>query len=754
MSEGRGIQLPGRPQAARGVPENANIISFEGQFDGLNTKSPRIAIKPSECAWLDGFMPVTDTSLRTLYGPGASVFNAAGVGSSIAYFSQFNLGSTAYFFVLLANGSAYQVNPLTSVVIGIAGPGVFPGSAIDIDIASWGSQYLIIVCNSAPNGYFIWDGSNLFEAGTIGPAVNITSGGFGYTSAPAVTMFSPSGSGGTGFSATVENGAVNKVSVVFAGSGFSISSIGIAVFSGGGNGTATAYGTCSVANGVITNVTLTDPGSGYQSSNGVQQPPTVSITDPTGSGANIVVSEMSGGQIVSLKVTAGGQNYSNPGLSFTGGGGSGAAATAEWQNGVVIAVSTVSSGMGYNGDVTVNFLSPTGTGAQATALLSSIGSLENITITNGGSGYTVSDTIFYLTGPGPAAATIGFMPFGINGTAVETFQGRVWIGNGAAGSFQNRVIFSSAGDPSDFNPANGSGAFLSTDTFLRTGYFGLRQVNGFLYLIGDSSENTISGVQTSAPSSATSSVITTFNNQNADPQLGTPWPSSIQVFSRNLVFANRYGIMISYGGAVTKISQALDGFYNVNPTLPQLDYSSATAQIFGNLVYLLLIPVFDPIANAVVNKLVMWDGKKFWTHPAPTYIYIATLEIDSQITAWATDGNELVQLFAVPTTGFAKIIRTKLWADPSYWETKTAIRLSGVLEVHNSTGTSSIMIDSEAGSTAPYGVTPVGTSPDFFGSPLPVGQQGRCLGMTFTTFSEDMEVVSLSMLTQIETSNL
>ena len=37
------------------------------------------------------------------------------------------------------------------------------------------------------------------------------------------------------------------------------------------------------------------------------------------------------------------------------------------------------------------------------------------------------------------------------------------------------------------------------------------------------------------------------------------------VFGRNIVFANSFGAHISYGAAVTKISEELDGVYNTVP---------------------------------------------------------------------------------------------------------------------------------------------------------------------------------------------
>lgn len=754
MSENRGLSVPGQQQRIPGVPESVNIIVFE-QFSGLNTKPPRIAIAPTECSWLDGFMPVTPTTLRTLYGPSTPVYTAPD-GRSIIFFANFNLGDIPHKFILLDDGSCYDYNEQTTTTSLIAPAGTLP-SVTTIGTAQWGSQYFLFCAATATgNGYFIYDGNNLYQAGTIGPVVDVTNGGFNYTSPPIVTLYGGSGSGAS-FTAMVQNGSVISVTDVTAGSGYSISDPTPLVLFSGGNGTRTAYGSAGINNGVITNVTLTNGGAGYQNTSGVQQPPTVTITDSTGTGASISVSQMSGGQVISLQVNGGGMNYLNPTITFTptGSSGSGAAAIATVESGVIVGVSITDSGLGYANITSIDFISTTGAGAVAKASLTAGGSISTVTVTAGGSGYS-APCYWIAEGDGPAFAMVELMPFGISGTAIETFQSRVWIANGSAMIYQNRVIFSAAGDPANFNPADGAGSFLSNDSFLRTGYFGLKQTNGFLYVIGDSSENAISGVQTTSPSSsaATSSVITTFNNQNSDPQFGTAWPASIQVFSRNILFANAYGVMISYGGAVTKISDALDGIFQSEISFtPSANYSSAIATIFGSLVYMLLIPVADPILNTSVNKLMMWNGKQWWTFPASTYTFIASKEIDSVLTAWATDGTHIFELFQSPNNTISKVIQTRLYVDPSYWTTKTAIRLSGIIEADINDESINISIDSEIGVPSPYVVPATTTSPVIFG-PLPVGQQGRSLGMTLTTNASDITVVSLSMAMRIESPNI
>src|SRR4029077_2161584 len=89
-----------------------------------------------------------------------------------------------------------------------------------------------------------------------------------------------------------------------------------------------------------------------------------------------------------------------------------------------------------------------------------------------------------------AAATIELMPFGISGTAVEVFTGRVFVGpphqQGTSPTGQDFTV-SAPGSLTDFATSDGGLLFTSTDRFLRVAYQNFRQSNGYLYPFGDSS---------------------------------------------------------------------------------------------------------------------------------------------------------------------------------------------------------------------------------------------------------------------------
>lgn len=437
-----------------------------------------------------------------------------------------------------------------------------------------------------------------------------------------------------------------------------------------------------------------------------------------------------GGLAPVVDVTAGGSGYTSaPAVAASGGSGSGATFLATVSGGVVVSVAILTAGTGYKAGETVT-LGFSGGGGSA------------------------------------AAATVTIMPFAISGTAIEVYVGRVWIANGAV------ITFSAPGSVSDFASADGGGNFTSSDSFLRVHYIQLLQTNGFLYLIADSSINYISGVQTNAD-------VTTFTNQNADPEVGTPWPSTVNTFSRNILFANAFGAHVSYGASVNKISDMLDGVYNTVPNFGGIIPSAAKAIIFGKRVWLLLLPIIDPITGQQVNKIFMWDSKRWWSSPQDVPLfYIQNQEIDSVLTAWGTNGTNIYPLFQQPTTAFAKVVQTKLWDKPGgYQFTKSPSRLWGILQYYNPASPNLVIsIDNETQSDSNnYTVsspvqanwtTQTGADANWTNAsaqpvvwqatgigvigPEAIAQNGVLTGMTATTSCADMAIISLMIHDEVQ----
>jgi len=290
--------------------------------------------------------------------------------------------------------------------------------------------------------------------------------------------------------------------------------------------------------------------------------------------------------------------------------------------------------------------------------------------------------------------------------------------------------------------------------------------------------NYISGVQTSG-----SPPVTTFTNQNADPETGSPWPNTVDVFNRNILFANPFGVQISYGGAVTKISEMLDGIYNTVPNFGNLIPSAAKAIIFGKKVWMFLLPIIDPISGLQVNKLLLWNGKLWWASQQDVaLIFIQFQEIDSVLTAWGTDGTSIYPLFAQPSTGFQKIVQSRLWDGPGgYQFNKTANRFWALAAYYSFLSANlSVSIDTENPSTDSENLTlALGptqvvwtnnsnqivpwtnnsaqvvtwhTSGAAFAlsSPQAIGITGALTGFTITTSAADMALISAMISDDIQ----
>jgi hypothetical protein len=435
-----------------------------------------------------------------------------------------------------------------------------------------------------------------------------------------------------------------------------------------------------------------------------------------------------------------------------------------------LSVTMTNVGSGYTSAPAVSVSGGSGGGAAFAASVSN-GNVLSVAVTNPGSGWTAGQTVtlgFSGGGGSSAAATMTLMPFGIQGTVIETYVSRAWVANGP------NISYTAPGSVTDFATSDGAGTIQSQDSFLRVGFYGLKQANGFLYLLGDSSINTISGVTTSG-----SPPTTTFSNQNVDPQIGTPWKDTVQVFSRNIVFANSFGIHVSYGGAVTRISAPLDGIYTSVPSIGSFLPSSAVASIFGIQSYMLLYPIVDQYTGQKVNKLLMWDGKRWWTtQQSVTLNFISSQEINSVLTAWGTNGTSIYPLFQTGSTNFTKVAQSRLWATPGYFFTKVSREVFGLFYFTALNGVTTIYVDKEFGTSSPLPVSSVNliiwenasggvvTWANSLGQPVSfassgygvfraqVGQWGQLLGLTVVTTDSDATVSSLTLFAEIFQSNL
>lgn len=730
------------------VPPAPGPLILEA-FGGLNTSTTRMGVPDEQCAWIDGFFPLDKNNLRTLYDVGTTLYTA--VGTTIVFFGFVNISATPYMILFQADGSAVAVNTLTAVVTTILPAGtILAPSQLTIGLSQWGQQYAIIVANQT-NGYWLWDGLIVYQTGSIAPNVVLTNNGSGYVSQPNIGLVGGSGFGAV-FGSSISNGSVVSVQVLNPGTGYLAGDTPTLTFIGGNQqgsgatitaalahhagGTGGSIAVTLINNGsglFIAHYTLVAGGSGYSaftkavsSGGAVVVNPTIVLTINAGA----IVSISSGGGFYSSSVVPT-ESIVDNGYFFIG------------------STSIVSGGSSYSNFPQLSVIDTTASMQSSpvlTASVSGVGSsITSVSILSGGQfGASVTPTIVITDVASTAAGSITLMPYGVSGNAVETYSGHVWVAN------KNNLQWSGPGSPSNFATSVGGGSQQSNASYLKIGYTRLVQSNGFLYLIGDSSLDYISGVQTSGVSPTT-----TFTQQNADPTIGTPYPWSVILHGPDLLFANSIGIYGVAGARPTKISQMLDGVWGTVPNFGGLNLSAAHAELFNREVWMTLATFIDPVSNVSVTKTCMWDGKRWFVSPQNMQMaFIGSQEINSVFTTYGTDGTIVAPLFSTPSTAFEKVVQSKLWAEPGgYLLNHAAGRFWAVAQYYATSSTSiTAVIDavtadpSAAGSivstSASYTITGPSITGPWVTPPQAVGQQGILTGMTIKTHCSDMALVS------------
>ena len=162
--------------------------------------------------------------------------------------------------------------------------------------------------------------------------------------------------------------------------------------------------TTSVPVGLVRSLSITNAGSGYSGA-------TNRATTDVGAGSGLTVDIET--VVPGFSVINAGQNYTN-GVNLattTGGGGTGLTVNINsvGVSGNITGITINQPGTGYaNGNEVLTIVQAGQTGTQSTIKLSSpsIGAIQNISVNNGGSGYSVGDVIG-VTGPGSlATATV------------------------------------------------------------------------------------------------------------------------------------------------------------------------------------------------------------------------------------------------------------------------------------------------------------------------------------------------------------
>ena len=244
------------------------------------------------------------------------------------------------------------------------------------------------------NGVSVWSYKST-QSKTFGAitSIAITNAGQGYDAAspPVITI---SGGGGTGAAASVVvNGSISEITVTEGGSGYTSSPL-VSIVGGGGSGAAA---TAIITKGSVSRILINSGGTGYTSQ------PSITIVGGGGTGAAGTASVR--GPINTVNITNGGTSYTSaPNVSLSSG--SGAVAQPIVQNGRIISIAIISAGSGYTTAPEVS-IQGVGFGAVARATIDTdgenAGRVTSITIINRGIEYVQGTTLINMTSVGQGA---------------------------------------------------------------------------------------------------------------------------------------------------------------------------------------------------------------------------------------------------------------------------------------------------------------------------------------------------------------
>jgi hypothetical protein len=290
-----------------------------------------------------------------------------------------------------------------------------------------------------------------------------------------------------------------------------------------------------------------------------------------------------------------------------------------------------------------------------------------------------------------------------NGNAIAVYQNRVWIAQGRLLSWSAPASFS------DFTTANGGGSISLIDSTLRSSVQALFAANGYLYIFGTSSIDSISDLY--VPTGA-SPPTPNFTKLNLSAIVGTDQPYSIFVYGRLVLFANKYGAWSLYGTTITSISAPdPNNTYksSINGTWQYLNQATVISggQVVTNgllCAAFLINRANDPIfGSGPVIAMYQGDaaGGKWWFASWPNLTRVVTSFVGNIPALFAyASGSQLVQLFAVTTAAPPAIVTTEMWDFDDPITEKQAIK-AGVNMIVQQAGSGgiSLTLDTLEGST-------------------------------------------------------
>lgn len=357
--------------------------------------------------------------------------------------------------------------------------------------------------------------------------------------------------------------------------------------------------------------------------------------------------------------------------------------------GISPTIHVTNGGSGYGAPPAVSFTGGAGGnagGATATAVLSG-GSVVAVNLTNPGTGNAAGAAITVVfTGANttPATATVVVWPQ-VTGTTIDVFGGRVWWANGRILNFTGTAGFD------DTNPANAAGSTTITDADLVHQITILRARNNFLYIFGDQSIKQIGSINVQ-------SSITLFTILTLSSDTGSSFLMSVTSYNRTVVFANKQGVWGIFGATVVKISDDLDGIFQL------VDFSQEPKAALNDLsnihCYLLLLKYLDPLLGTR-SIIVIFQSSKWFVVSQGSLISICSVPLSSttQVETFGSSGDDVTQLLQNKSVSVPIRLITALSAHGNIFIAKK-LKQSGIAVTTVQAQTLTMTVDTENNSIA------------------------------------------------------
>jgi len=288
-------------------------------------------------------------------------------------------------------------------------------------------------------------------------------------------------------------------------------------------------------------------------------------------------------------------------------------------------------GSGYTAaNTTVSFSAPDqANGVQALGEAVVVANaISEIILTEAGTGYTSPPTVTITGGGSNANVTCTILDQ--NGTDVATFSGRTWIAS-------DRTVFYTAADTyNDFY--NISAGFLTiSDSTLRTNITRILSANNFLYVFGEDSINVFSDVRVDSLTG-----VTLFTNTNVSASVGSNLKHAIFPYFRSILFMNEYGVYALVGATTTKISDPLDGIF------PLIDFDSFVSGgqcLINNILCAVYNFRYNDNGTMRWLQAAFFERKWFFTNQLDNAYFVVPSVKEGILNLYATTGNDFYQFY-------------------------------------------------------------------------------------------------------------